>query len=224
MASSLLIRLFKSLLGSAFYAALVFLGAGRLHWPRGWIFAGVFIGISVAGSLIVELANPGLLAARAKGMRKDTKPFDRTFYRLFLPLMLLYPLVAGLDVRLAAAPLPDWTIWLGTALFVAGSALGAWTMIVNRYAESTVRIQSEHKVITTGPYALVRHPMYLGTLIGLPATALIPGSAWALLPAALIAIAFVWRTAREDAVLHQELDGYDAYTARTRYRLVPGVW
>lgn len=224
MASSLFIRLLKSLIGSAFYAALVFLGAGRLDWPRGWIFAGVFIGVSVAGSLIVELANPGLLAARAKGMRKDTKPFDRTFYRAFLPLMLLYPLTAGLDVRFTGALLPDWTVWAGTFLFVAGSALGIWTMIVNRYAETTVRIQTEHKVITSGPYALVRHPMYLGTLIGLPATALIPGSAWALVPAALIVVAFVWRTAREDAVLQSELDGYGAYAARTPYRLIPGVW
>jgi protein-S-isoprenylcysteine O-methyltransferase Ste14 len=224
-ARSILLRLVKTAVGSSVYAALAFLGAWRLDWDRGWTYATVFVGVSVVGSLVVELANPGLLAARAKGIRKDTKSFDRLFYRLFLPLIAVYPLLAGLDAaNFAWAPLPGWTLYPGIALFVASSAFGGWTMIVNRHAETTVRIQEGQTVITTGPYRLVRHPMYLGTLIGLPGTALMLGSAWALVPAGLIAVLFVWRTAREDHTLRQELAGYEAYAASTRYRLLPGVW
>jgi protein-S-isoprenylcysteine O-methyltransferase Ste14 len=218
-------RLMKAAAGSALYAGLAFLGAGRLDWPRGWIYAAIFVGVSAGGSLIVQLANPGLLEARAKGIRKDTKAFDKAFYRMFLPLILLYPLLAGLDaIRFAWAPLPDWTMVPGALLFVISSAFGTWTMVVNAHAESTVRIQEGQTVITHGPYRFVRHPMYAGLLMGFPATALILGSAWALLPMALIVALFVWRTAREDRTLRQELAGYEDYARITRYRLLPGVW
>jgi protein-S-isoprenylcysteine O-methyltransferase Ste14 len=219
------VRLIKTAVGSTVFAALAFLGAGRLDWSRGWIYAAVFVGVSVIGSLIVQLANPGLLEARAKGFRKDTKSFDKMFYRMFLPLVLLYPLLAGMDaVRFSWAPLPAGTVVPGALLFILSSLWGTWTMVVNRHAESTVRIQDGHTVITDGPYRFVRHPMYLGTIVGLPGTALMLGSAWALVPAALIAILFVWRTAREDRALRQELAGYEDYTRITRYRLLPGVW
>jgi protein-S-isoprenylcysteine O-methyltransferase Ste14 len=221
----ILVRLIKAAVGSAVFSALAFLGAGRLDWSRGWIYAAFFIGVSVVGSLIVQLANPGLLEARAKGIRKDTKSFDKTFYRMFLPLAVAYPLLAGLDaVRFSWAPLPAWSLTPGALLFVLSSFWGTWTMVVNRHAESTVRIQDGHTVISEGPYRFVRHPMYLGTILGLPGTALMLGSGWALVPAALIAMLFVWRTAREDRALQQELAGYEDYTRITRYRLLPGVW
>lgn len=223
--SAILVRLVRTAIGSAVYAGIAFLAAGRLDWARGWIYVGMFIAVSVVGSLIVQLANPGLLEARAKGIRKDTKSFDKTFYRLFLPLAVLYPALAGMDaVRFSWAPLPWWTIYPGILIFLVSSFFGTWTMAVNRHAESTVRIQEGHTVIATGPYRLVRHPMYLGTIVGLPGTALMLGSGWALVPAALIAMLFVWRTAREDQALRQELAGYEDYAKITRYRLMPGVW
>lgn len=220
-------RILRSAIGAAVYAAFAFLGAGRLDWPRGWLYAAIFASVTIIGTIVVELCNPGLLAARAKGVRQDTKPFDRVFYRLFLPLMIFYPLCAGLDAeRFGWAALPWQTAYIGGGLFLLGSLLSGWTMAVNRNAEATVRIQDDrgHAVVSHGPYALVRHPMYLGTLIGLPGTALILGSGWALVPMALIMVLFVWRTAREDATLHDELNGYRAYAQKTRYRLFPGVW
>ncbi|RJF68748.1 methyltransferase family protein [Rhodopseudomonas palustris] len=220
-------RLMRTALGSSAYAALALIGAGRLDWGRGWLYAAVFVAASVVGTAVVLRADPAVLAARAKGFRGDTEPFDRLFYALFLPLIAGMPIVAGLDAgRFGWAPLPDWTALPGILLFVAGSALSTWALLVNTHAESTVRIQRDraHAVVQSGPYRFVRHPMYLGTLIGLPAAALMLGSAWALLPAALIIALFVWRSAREDEALHRELPGYADYAAATRFRLLPGLW
>jgi protein-S-isoprenylcysteine O-methyltransferase Ste14 len=221
------LKMLRTIAGSAVFPAIAFLGAGRLDWPRGWIYAVLFVAFAFAGTQIVDRANPGLLKARSRGFRKDTKGFDRVFYVFFLPLMVIYPLLAGIDaVRFAWAPLPGWTMWPGVLLFLAGSAFTTWALVLNRHAEGTVRIQSDpdHVVITDGPYRIVRHPIYVGTMVGLPAVALVLGSAWALLPMALVVIAFVWRTALEDRTLRQELAGYEAYVGTTPYRLVPGIW
>jgi protein-S-isoprenylcysteine O-methyltransferase Ste14 len=220
-------RAVRSLIGTGFYVGLAFVGAGRIDWPRGVVFAALFVSASVIGSLVVELRNPALLAARDKGLRRESKPFDRLFYALFLPLVLAVPLIAGLDAgRFLWSPLPLATLPAGVVLLLAGAALTTWTLAVNAHAEATVRIQTDrdHKVVSDGPYRLVRHPMYLGTIIGLPAMALIVGSGMALLPAALMAILFVWRTGREDATLCAELDGYRSYAEKTRFRLLPGIW
>jgi protein-S-isoprenylcysteine O-methyltransferase Ste14 len=222
------LRVLRGAVAAAVFAGLGFVGASDWTWPRGWIYVAVFVVTSIIGSIIIQWANPGLLEARAKGYRKkDTKPFDRLFYLLFIPLLFVYPIFAGLDaVRLMWSPLPQWTIWPGALLFVVSSILTTWTMSVNHFAEGTVRIQEDRSqtVVTTGPYSIVRHPMYLGIIIGLPATALMLGSGWALVPAALIIALFIWRTAQEDKTLRRELAGYDDFTKLMRYRLFPGVW
>ena len=101
-----------------------------------------------------------------------------------------------------------------------------WSLAANRHAESTVRIQTDrgHQVVTGGPYRYVRHPMYVGAIPMYFAVALILGSIWAMAVAVVIAIFFVIRTALEDRTLRHELAGYEEFTARTRYRLVPGIW
>jgi protein-S-isoprenylcysteine O-methyltransferase Ste14 len=222
-----LLNLARAMAGSAAYAGLAFLGAGTFDWPRGWLYAIVFAFTSVAGSLILFRVNPGLIEARAKGIRKDTKPFDRIFFAIFVPLVLSEPLVAGADaVRYSWQPLPLWTVYPGIMVFLTGSALTTWTMLVNPYAETTVRIQHERNqvVVASGPYRFVRHPMYLGTVIGFPAAALVLGSAWALIPAMLLVALFAWRTVLEERTLRQELTGYDEYTRNTRFRWFPGLW
>jgi protein-S-isoprenylcysteine O-methyltransferase Ste14 len=222
-----LFKFARTAVGSAVFPAIAFVGAGRLDWPRGWFYLVLFVAAAVIGTLTVDRANPGLLAARSRGMRKDTKGFDRVFYVFFIPLMVVYPLLAGLDaVRFSWAPLPAWTVWPGAILFLSGSAFTTWALVVNRHAEGTVRIQSDrgHTVVSNGPYAYVRHPIYVGTIVGLPAVALVLGSAWALVPMLLVVIAFVWRTALEDSTLQKELAGYEDYAGATRYRLLPGIW
>jgi protein-S-isoprenylcysteine O-methyltransferase Ste14 len=206
---------------------LLFGAAGRLEWQRGWLFVFLFvIAMGVTGA-VVKRANPDLLEARSKWRRKDTKPFDRVFLAIFVPLSTVQPAIAGLDVvRLGWSHMAEWWLWPGIALFVAAMALIAWSMVTNRHAETTVRIQTdrEHKVVTDGPDRFVRHPMYVGAVGMYVSSALILGSELALWLAGLIAALFVWRTALEDRTLRRELPGYEEFTRQTRYRLVPGVW
>ena len=104
--------------------------------------------------------------------------------------------------------------------------LSTWVYSVNKFAEPGVRIQTErgHKVIETGPYAIVRHPLYLASLFLIGGIPLTLGSFWALIPVAVGTMVLLVRTALEDRMLHRELDGYKEYASRVRYRLIPGVW
>ena len=208
-------------LGSLFGAA------GRLNWIRGWIAVAMWVvGVSTIG-LVVKHYNPRLLEARAKWRRKDTKPFDRIFLAIFFPLLMIQPPLAGLDaVRYRWSSVPFAFVYVGAILFALSVVVIAWALAVNPYAESTVRIQTDRgqTVITSGPYRFVRHPMYAGFVPMYLALPLVWGSVWALVLAVAIILLLIWRTAREDQTLRQELAGYEKYAARTRYRLLPGVW
>jgi protein-S-isoprenylcysteine O-methyltransferase Ste14 len=177
-------------------------------------------------SAVVLWKNPELIAERWK-RRKDTKRFDKVFGAIYLPAMIALPVVAGLDAtRFGWAPLPSWTVWPGVLLVALSIPPVAWAMATNPHLEATVRIQHDrgHKVITIGPYAIVRHPMYVGGILSMAGAPLALGSAWAYVPAGCAALVFVIRTALEDRTLRRELPGYEQYARRTRYRLAPGVW
>jgi protein-S-isoprenylcysteine O-methyltransferase Ste14 len=217
----------QGLLVTAWWCGALFGSAGLLKWNRGWICTVLYLGSTIASGVLVTKLNPGLLKEREIAIHRDTKPFDRVFFSLFVPLVILLPAIAGLDaVRFGWNPMPFWTLYPGVCLFVASSILIIWVMTRNPHAETSVRIQTErgHSVVATGPYAFVRHPMYVGLILLYISQALILGSMWALILAELIAGLFMWRTAMEDRTLRRELSGYEQYTSITRYRLIPGVW
>jgi protein-S-isoprenylcysteine O-methyltransferase Ste14 len=212
---------------SALWLMLLFGAAGRLDWTRGWIFVGLFsIGMAATG-IVVKRANPDLVEARRKWRRQDTKPFDKIFLKVFVPLSTLQPSIGALDAaRFRWSQMPDWTLWAGIAVSVPAMALMAWVMVTNRHAETTVRIQTDrdHKVVTEGPYQFVRHPMYVGAIAMYFGAGLMLGSEWAVIVAGVIAVLFMWRTALEDRTLRRELPGYEDFTRETRFRLLPGIW
>jgi protein-S-isoprenylcysteine O-methyltransferase Ste14 len=115
---------------------------------------------------------------------------------------------------------------LALAVTILATAFVHWAMIVNQHAETGVRIQDDrhHVVVTAGPYRIVRHPFYVSLIVTALAYPLAVSSLYACLPGLVMAGLFVWRTAREDQTLRRELEGYEAFTERTRYRLLPGVW
>ena len=135
--------------------------------------------------------------------------------------------LSGFDaVRYRWTSMPGWLLPIGAALHFAGLGPVLWTILSNPHAETTVRIQTDrgHRVVSTGPYRFVRHPMYVGIIVMFLGWPLILGSWVGLAVAGGIAALFFVRTALEDATLRRELEGYEAFCRETRYRLVPGMW
>ena len=196
--------------------------------PRVWVYLVVsFIGM-FGGILLVCKANPELINQRGQWKKKeDTKRWDRFLLPAY-GIMGFYVLVVivGLDIRFQWSYLGiDFAI-AGIVLFIIGSISIHWAMIVNTHFETTVRIQKDRdqKVITTGPYRIVRHPGYVGAILWAVSTPLIIGSAYGLIPAAIAVLLLVIRTWLEDKTLHSELNGYAEYAKRVKYRLVPWLW
>jgi protein-S-isoprenylcysteine O-methyltransferase Ste14 len=220
-------KLVRAFLSGAVWLSTLFLGAGTLHWLCGWIFVLVYGGCIATVVLALRHWNPELMAARLKWRRKNTQAFDKIFFAIHIPLTGSIPAIAGLDVvRFHRSSMPFWIMAPATVLFLFSCGLILWTLMANPWAEQTVRIQADRdqRVVSSGPYRFVRHPMYVGALAMYPAMACMLGSMMALAVAGIVMLAFVWRTAREDRMLHRELPGYEAYARLTRYRLIPGIW
>ncbi len=211
----------------AYWIGALFLAAGRWDWIRGWISVALSVITMTIVGAVVRHYNAPLMEERAKWRRKDTKPFDKIFLAIYLPIVFIHPVVAGLDaVRYHWSSMPFAFVYVGAILFTVAMVLIAWVMVVNPFAESSVRIQTDrgHTVVTSGPYRIVRHPMYVGAILMYVSISLVWGSVWALVLAAVLAAMMIWRTGREDQTLRQELAGYEEYAARTPYRLLPGLW
>jgi protein-S-isoprenylcysteine O-methyltransferase Ste14 len=216
-------------LGPAIEGALLFVSAGTVALPRAWLFLVLSLFGMGGGIALVGLHNPELLNHRGQWKKKkDAKPWDRALVPLYGVLAFyVLPIVMGLDVgRYGWSHLGAWAAAVGALLFVAGSVVLTWAMLVNTHFETIVRIQTDrdHKVVTKGPYALVRHPGYVGASLWALGTPLIVGSAYGLIAVALTVITLVVRTALEDRTLHAELAGYADYAAQTKHRLLPRIW
>jgi protein-S-isoprenylcysteine O-methyltransferase Ste14 len=203
------------------------ISAGNFGWTNAWVFAGLGLMYKAvySGTLIVK--NPKLLNERGRFIKKDTKAFDKLFLGLMIPLNLLQSVIAGLDAgRFGWTYMPFWVNVLGALCVTAAFIFILWAMNVNTHFESTVRIQEDrdHRVCSAGPYRIIRHPGYAGALLAQFGSPLLLGSAWAFVPAVLMAVLFVVRTYLEDRTLKQELAGYKEYATATRYRLLPFVW
>ena len=204
----------------------LFLAAGRIDWLLGWIFLGVVTAGQIATTLMLLAVNPTLLGERA-WMKKGSKPWDTVIVGLADTGWLVTAIVAGLDQRLNWSPhLGAGFSVVGFVLIIVGFILFLWAMASNRFFSSFVRIQTDrgHSVETRGAYRFVRHPGYVGALLTYLASPLALGSLWTFIPATLMLVLFVFRTALEDRTLQNELHGYKDYARRVRYRLLPGVW
>lgn len=202
--------------------------SGHWGWWQAWVYAAVCILGFIASRALAARRNPDLITERAKFLRhEDAKPWDK----VLAPLVGLgggvIPIIAGLDALFGWPP--DFGLPLELAallIFLAGYALGAWALIENRFFSGMVRIQTDRgqHVISSGPYARVRHPGYAGALLSYLAVPFLLDSLWALVPVLLLGLVLVIRTRLEDTALQTELPGYAEYAQRVRYRLLPGVW
>ena len=214
----------------AAFAVVLLLPAGTWRWWEGWAVIVLFgLGAGLLGAFLSK-HDPELLAERMKmsPVQPDQKRWDKLLtVLLYLAGIGMY-VVPGFDVRRFAwsEPLPLWLELLAMVLFVPGFLWLRAVMKENTYLSHVVKLDEarHHHVITTGPYALVRHPMYCAVIVLVFAFPVALGSRWGLVPAGLLSAVLLVRTAMEDRTLHRELPGYPEYAAKTRYRLIPGIW
>lgn len=210
-----------------FGAVLLFLPAGTLAWGRGWGFLLVCWTMEMLAMVYLERTNPALLTARSRFFQEGTKRWDKVLLSLLLPVVAtLFPLAAIDNHRFQWSTIPWWLSGCGYLLLLCGFGLSTWAGRVNTFAEPSVRIQTDRgqTVITTGPYAMIRHPVYTASIGLFFGTPLVLGSYWALLPASVAAGILILRTQWEDQTLQAELEGYREYTHRVPYKLLPYVW
>ena len=211
---------------TAFIAALILWPAGTLAYPGAWAFIGSMAIGGLAMILWLSKHSPGLLRERmSPPLQRAQEPWDRIWLSLFVLGFCAWMAFMGWDAaRTSFTAVPAWVQVLGGLAVVVNSIGTWWTFRENAFAAPVVKIQEGQRVIDTGPYAIVRHPMYasaLFLLIGLP---LLLGSWIGLVISVLLIFGIAWRAVHEERALRANLKGYEDYTARVRYLFVPFVW
>ena len=212
----------------AIMAGLLLGGAKNAAWPQGLIYLAIFtLGSVVFGARLLK-RDPGLLAARLGALNQKGQPiWDKLFLQVFIGFFLAWLWLMARDAQVwRLSHMPVWLNVAGGLLVLAGFAGVMRVFRENSFAAPVVRVQAEReqRVIDTGPYAHVRHPMYAASLLYLTGMPLLLGSWLGLAGAAVIILAMARRAVAEEGVLARELAGYADYRMRVRYRLIPGLW
>jgi protein-S-isoprenylcysteine O-methyltransferase Ste14 len=212
------------------FAVALFWPAGTWQWWEAWVLIALWTAFAVSTAIYLARHDPDLLAERMKSspVQKGQKTWDKILLLLFFILGFGIYIIPGFDVvRYGwSEPLPVWAEMIAMFMHVPGFIFIAWVMQENTFLARVVKIDDERgqQVITTGPYALVRHPMYSAVIVLIFAMPLALGSRYGLIPAAIAAVLLIVRTYLEDRTLYKELPGYPEYSKQTPYRLLPGVW
>ncbi len=212
----------KFLAGLLAVGALVFLPAGTLHYRNGWILLLILFVPMFAAGIVMMLRNPELLRKRlnAKESESEQKQVIAWSGLMFLAAFIL----AGLNYRFDWIRMPDWTVWLAVAVFLLAYLMYAEVLRENAYLSRTIEVQENQKVVDTGLYGVVRHPMYAATLFLFLSMPLVLGSPISFLVMLFYIPLIVKRIKNEEIVLKQGLEGYSDYCSRVKYRIVPYLW
>ena len=223
MGHRLLMRsLTKFLLGVVIIGLLIFLPAGSLSYWQGWLLMGIlFVPMFVAGLVMIQ-KNPDLLRKRLSAKEEEKK--QQMVVKLSGLLFIAAFIVAGLNWRFGWCVLPDWAVWLSAALFLACYLLYAEVLKENTYLSRTIEVQDNQKVIDTGLYGIVRHPMYTATTLLFLAMPLVLASPISFAIMLLYIPLIVIRIKNEEKVLEEGLEGYKEYKTRVKYRVIPFIW
>ena len=206
---------------------LLFVSAGSLDWPAAWLFLAVSAILGPACGLWLAKTDPALLAERLRPtLQADQPAADKKFMLIFVAALLIWLVAMGLDRRAQASDVPLVLQVLGLAMYLLSTVFIMWVFRENSFAAPVVKVQAErdHHVISSGPYAFVRHPMYSGIMLFFIGVPLLLGSWWGVAIAPVFAVLFAIRARIEERALIAGLPGYADYAARVRYRLVPGLW
>ena len=218
----------RTMVSLLFLGVILFGAAGTLNWPQAWVYLALTAAMSFAGGFWLARHDAGLLNERLGSLiQREQKGWDKLFMVAMLALWTGWLILIGLDAgRYRWSQVPFALQGAGFVLLCLGSYLVWLTLKANSYAAPVVKIQKErgHLVVTTGPYAYVRHPMYAGALLFIAGAPLLLGSWWGLAAGAGLVLVIGMRAVLEERTLKAELDGYADYARRVRYRLVPHLW
>jgi protein-S-isoprenylcysteine O-methyltransferase Ste14 len=215
----------SSLIAFAMFITLVFLPAGTFDYWQGWLFIALLVIASAGPAIYLGVKNPATLERRMRGgplaESRTAQKVASSGTLLSLPGVMV---TSALDHRFGWSSVPAEISLIGDVLVLVGVGISFLVIIQNSYAAANITVEADQKVVSTGLYGLVRHPMYVGMLIFLASTPLALGSYWGLVVLILGVIVFAFRIVDEEKMLEEELNGYIDYTREVQYRLVPHVW
>ena len=213
------------LIGAIVLGVLLFLPAGTLNYWQAWVFIVVFMTSVSAVGLYLSLKDPALLERRKRiGPAAEESPVQKIIMSIAILGNIALLIFSALDYRFQWSQIPGYVSLIGDALIALGLFINVLVFRENSYGASNITVEDEQKVISTGPYALVRHPMYGGVLVMLIGVPLALGSVWGLVVLAVITPGLIWRILDEEKVLAKDLTGYKEYEQKVQYRLVPYLW
>lgn len=212
----------KFLLGVAALMLLLFLPAGSFRYWNGWLLLGILFVPMFAAGIVLMIRNPALLEKRLSAKEKEAE--QKAVIALSGLMFLAAFVVAGLNYRFRWLEMPPWAVWTGTVVFLAAYLMYAEVLRENVWLSRTIEVQEDQKVVDTGLYGIVRHPMYSATLVLFLSMGIVLGSLFSFAILLLYIPIIVLRIRNEEKVLEKELAGYQAYKSRVRYRLIPFVW
>ena len=201
---------------------LIFLPAGTLAYANGWLLVGLLFGPMLIAGFVMLAKTPAFLEKRLDAKEKQA---TQKGVLAFSGLMFIAGfVVAGLDYRFGWSEVPDWVVIAASVLFLVAYALYAEVMRENAYLSRTIKVEEGQTVVDTGLYGIVRHPMYMATLLLFLVIPLILGSWYALIAFGFYPVIIIVRLRDEEDLLTRELPGYDAYKKKVKYRLIPFAW
>lgn len=203
-------------------ALLFFIPAGTWKFWQAWMFMATLTSVALLTFAYLLKNDPALLERRMRMREREGQ--QRKIIGVSMIFFLLAFILPGLDQRYQWSQMSAWVAVLGDGIVIAGFLLVLWVFKTNTYTSRIVEVESSQKVISSGPYAIVRHPMYVGAFLTYAASPLALGSYWAVLPGLMILPILILRILNEEKLLLRDLDGYPEYTRKVKYRLLPGIW
>ena len=212
----------KLVLGFVLIGVMLFLPAQTFSYPGAWLFMALLFVPMLFMGIVLFIKAPNLLKKRLS--HKEKEKAQRGVIGLSALMFPIAFVLSAFDFRFGWSTVPFWLVILASVLFLVGYVMYAEVMRENAYLSRTVEVQENQKVISTGLYGVVRHPMYLATLLMFLPLPLVLGSLWGLIPFALYPVIIVIRILNEEKVLTEGLAGYAEYKQKVTYRLIPGIW
>jgi protein-S-isoprenylcysteine O-methyltransferase Ste14 len=215
----------QSVIALLAFGVLLFVPAGTLHYWQAWVFLAVFTTASLFAALYLFWKDPAVVERRMRaGPKAETRPVQKVVTSAISILFIAALVFSALDHRFGWSPVPPAVSLIGDALVAIGLGIAIFTVSQNSFAAANITVEESQTVTSTGLYAIVRHPMYMGALILFAGIPLALDSYWGLAVIVPVVIVFAVRIADEEKLLNEELEGYRDYTGKVHHRLVPYVW